>query len=146
ARCPHTEHDCATSAASMLAVVAATGVPAVALCVGRQRVVWTTGRTEGPVGAWVAASMRAGTTHRELFPGLRDRLNTLVRDGAPIEPFLTILPGDGAPLPAQVRMTVVDRGPRRDPHLVLVSVRDYADRGSGLPPFDVAVHRALLSQ
>src|SRR5690606_16393015 len=101
--------------------------------------------TKGPIGSWVAASLRTGTTRRELFPGFRERLNALVRDGAPIEPVLTVLPGGAVPLPAQVHMTVVDRAPRREPHLVLVAVRDFTDGRGGPAPFDVAVHRALVT-
>lgn len=143
-RCPHSEQDCTAQAAALLGVVAATGVPALAVCVGRQRVVWSTGRTEGPVGAWIAASVRTGSTRRGLFPGFRDRINALVRDGMPIEPFLTILPGETLPIPAQVRMTVVARTARHDPHLVLVALREYDDGHATSGPFDVAVHRRLI--
>lgn len=145
-RCPHSELDCAAQAASLLGVVAATGVPALAVCVGRHRVAWSSGRTEGPVGAWIAASVRTGTTRRELFPGFRERLQTLVRDGTPIDPFLSILPGESTSIPVQVRMTVVDHTTRREPHLVLVALRELLDGRGGLAPFDVAVHRTLIGE
>ncbi|HEX7097267.1 MAG TPA: helix-turn-helix transcriptional regulator [Acidimicrobiales bacterium] len=145
ARCPYPEADCAAHAASLLGVIAATGVAAVGVCLGRQRVVWSSGRTEGPVGAWVAAAMRTGTTRAELFPGFRQHLAAIGRDDGDGEPFLTILPNDGVPLPAQARMQVIDRTPRLEPHLVLVSLRDYVDARAGLPPFEVAIHRTLIS-
>jgi DNA-binding CsgD family transcriptional regulator len=143
-RCPYTEQQCVEHAAATLGIVALTGVAAVGVCVGRQRVVWTSGRTEGPVGAWMSTAMRLGTTRTELFPGFTRALARAVKEPADPDPFLTVLPGERSPLPAEARVRVVDRSPRLDPHLALVSLRDYVDGDAGMPPFEVAILRSLV--
>jgi DNA-binding CsgD family transcriptional regulator len=127
-----------------MGIVARTGVAAVGVCLGRHRVVWTSGRTEGPVGAWMSTSLRSGTTRSELFPGFKRALAAATKDSADPDPFLTILPGERSPLPAEARVRVVDHGPRHDPHLALVSLRDYVDGDAGMPPFEVAILRSLV--
>jgi DNA-binding CsgD family transcriptional regulator len=148
ARCPYSEQQCSDRAAAILGVVARTGVAAIGVCLGRHRVVWTSGRTEGPVGAWMSTSLRSGTTRSELFPGFKRGLAAATKDPADPadpDPFLTILPGERSPLPAEARVCVVDHGPRRDPHLALVSLRDYVDGDAGMPPFEVAILRSLVA-
>jgi DNA-binding CsgD family transcriptional regulator len=144
-RCPYSEAQCAERAAALLGVVGITGVAAAGVCLGRHRVVWTSARTEGPVGAWVGASLRAGTTRTELFPGFRQAMTAAAKSTSDPEPFLTVLPGDRGPLPAEARVRIVDRGVRREPHLALVVVRDYVDRGAHMPPFEVAILRSLVT-
>jgi DNA-binding CsgD family transcriptional regulator/PAS domain-containing protein len=143
-RCPYTEQECADRAASILGVVALTGVAAVGFCVGRHRIVWSSGRTEGPVGAWMATALRTGSSRADLFPGFKRALAAATREDADHDPFLTVLPGERSPLPAEARVRLVDRGPRREPHLALVSLRDYVDGDAGMPPFEVAILRSLV--
>jgi DNA-binding CsgD family transcriptional regulator len=146
-RCPYTEKQCAEHAAAILGVIALTGVAAVGVCTGRHRVVWSSGRTTGPIGAWMATSLRPVTSRTELFPGYKRALAEACADGADgdTEPFLTILPGERAPLPAEAIVRIVDRGPRRDPHLALVTLRDYVDGDAAMPPFEVAILRSLVA-
>jgi DNA-binding CsgD family transcriptional regulator len=145
ARCPYSERMCADRAATALAVVSLTGVAAVGVCLGRRRVTWSSGRTDGPVGAWMATAMRVGTTRSELFPGFGRAVGALIAGADGPAPFLTVLPGDRAPLPAEALVRIVDRGAQREPHLVLVTLRDYVDRDAGMQPFEVAILRSLVS-
>jgi DNA-binding CsgD family transcriptional regulator len=146
-RCPYTEQQCAERAAAQFGILARTGVSAVAFCVGRHRVMWTSGRTNGPVGAWMSASLRTGTSRAELFPGFKRALAAAVEDecDAGIDPFLTILSGERSPLPAEAVVRIVDHGPRGEAHLALVTLRDYVDEDAGMPPFEVAVLRSLVA-
>jgi DNA-binding CsgD family transcriptional regulator len=144
-RCPFSEQQCVAHAADVLRVVAHTGVAAVGVCLGRHRVVWSGGRVNGPVGAWMASALRPGTARAELFPGFGRSLADAVGDAEPAAPFLTVLPGERAPLPAEALVRVVDRGPRGEPHLALVTLRDYVDGDAGMPPFEVAVLRSLVA-
>jgi DNA-binding CsgD family transcriptional regulator/PAS domain-containing protein len=144
-RCPFREEECASRAAAALGVIGYTGVAAVGLCLGRHRAVWATARTPGPAGAWVAATLRSGSTRTEPFPGFRRALDQAKDDPADVEPFLTVLAVDGTPLPAEARVRVVDRGSRGEPHLALVVLRDFADERVGMAPFEIAVHRSLLT-
>jgi DNA-binding CsgD family transcriptional regulator len=144
-RCPFSEQECAEHAASRLDAVAATGAAAVGICLARHRIVWTSGRTAGPVGAWVAATMRSGTVRSELFPGFRHALTTAIKRPDDVTPVLTILPSSSTPLAAEARVNVVDHCPRGEAHLALVVVKAYVDPSAALPPFEVAIHRALVS-
>ena len=144
-RCPFTEQVCAERAAELLAVVSLTGVSAVGVCLGRQRVVWSSGRSEGPVSAWMSTVLRTGTTRAELFPGFKQAVALLSERRVAPEAFLTVLPGERAPLPAEARVRLVDRDSRCDPHLVLVTLRDYVDGDAGMPPFEVAILRSLVT-
>jgi DNA-binding CsgD family transcriptional regulator/PAS domain-containing protein len=144
-RCPYREDECASRAASLLGVIGYTGVAAVGFCLGRHRAVWATARTPGPVGAWVATTLRSASTRTEPFPGFRQALDRAKPEATEPEPFLTVLTGDGTPLPAEARVRVVDRGTRGEPHVVLVVLRDFADERVGMAPFEIAVHRSLLS-
>jgi DNA-binding CsgD family transcriptional regulator len=143
-RCPYSEAECAEHAAARLDAVAATGVAAVGVCLARHRIVWSGDRTAGPVGAWVAATMRAGTARNELFPGYRHALNTAIKRPRDATPVLTILPTPSAPLAAEARVRIVDHCPRGDAHLAVVVVTAHVDPDAALPPFEVAIHRALV--
>jgi DNA-binding CsgD family transcriptional regulator len=144
-RCPYSEQQCADRAATMLGIVSQTGVAAVGVCVARHRIVWTSGRAEGPVGAWMATSLRAGTTRSELFPGFARALADAGAQAGASDPFLTVLAGDRAPLPAEALVRIVDRGPQHEPHLAPVTLRDYVDGDTGMPPFEVAILRSLVA-
>jgi DNA-binding CsgD family transcriptional regulator len=144
-RCPYSEQQCVAHAQALLAVVGHTGAATVGVCLGRHRVVWTAGRVAGPLGAWMAGSLRPGTTRAEVVPGFGRAVASAADDTDPPPPFLTVLPGERAPLPAEALVRIVDRGPRGEPHLALVTLRDYVDGDAGMPPFEVAVLRALVA-
>jgi DNA-binding CsgD family transcriptional regulator len=144
-RCPFSDQECAEHAASRLAAVAAAEVAAVGICLARHRVVWTSGCRPGPVGAWVAATMRVGTVRNELFPGFRHALTTAIKRPKDATPVLTILPTPNTPLAAEACVNVVDHCDRGEAHLALVVVKDYVDPAAALPPFEVAILRGLVT-
>jgi hypothetical protein len=83
---------CAERAADLLAVVGLTGVAAVGVCLGRHRVMWSTGRTDGPVGAWMSTALRVGTTR----PSSSAYARAVLADQCDPEPFLTVRVNDTA--------------------------------------------------
>lgn len=145
ARCPLGERGCAEHTAERLDAVAATGVAAIGICLARQHVVWTSGRTTGPVGAWVASALRLGAIRGELYSGFRPALNTAIKRPEDVQPVLTILPNAHTPLVAETIVTVVERHSNGEPHLALVVVKAHHDPLAALPPFEVAVHRSLVT-